>query len=91
MRKVCIAGLPAALRRGLRRARQALRRALRGLGENAAIALEQATIHGQEYISIEELQQASGVAQSILDKLRDVGALGKLPETSQVDFFSMMG
>ena len=32
MRKVCIAGLPAALRRGLRRARQALRRALRGRG-----------------------------------------------------------
>ena len=32
MRKVCIAGLPAALRRGLRRARQALRRALHGRG-----------------------------------------------------------
>ena len=64
---------------------------LKGLGESAAIALEQATIHGEEYISIEELQQASGVAQSILDKLRDVGALGNLPETSQVDFFSMMG
>ena len=55
-----------------------------------AVALEQATMHGQEYITVEELQQASGVAQSVLDKLRAVGALGNLPETSQVDLFSMM-
>ena len=64
--------------------------AIRGLGEAAAVALEQATIHGQEYISVEELQQASGVAQSVFDKLREVGALGNLPETSQVDLFSLM-
>ena len=56
----------------------------------AAAALEQATMHGQEYISVEELQQASGVAQSVFDKLRAVGALGNLPETSQVDLFSMI-
>ncbi|MCO7109880.1 hypothetical protein NIA69_13060 [Gemmiger formicilis] len=40
--------------------------AIRGLGDAAAVALEQATMHGQEYISVEELQQASGVAQSVL-------------------------
>ena len=60
------------------------------LGDAAAIALEEATIHGQEYISVEELQQASGVASSVFDKLRAVGALGSLPETSQVDLFSLM-
>ena len=64
--------------------------AIRGLGDAAAVALEQATMHGQEYISVEELQQASGVAQSVFDKLRAVGALGNLPETSQVDLFSMI-
>ena len=64
--------------------------AIRGLGDAAAVALEQATMHGQEYISVEELQQASGVAQSVFDKLRAVGALGGLPETSQVDLFSMI-
>ena len=64
---------------------------IRGLGEAAAVAIEEATMHGQKYISVEELQQASGVAQSVLDKLRDVGALGNLPETSQVDLFSLMG
>ena len=47
-------------------------------------------MNGQQYISVEELQQASGVANSVFDKLRAVGALGNLPETSQVDLFSMM-
>ena len=61
--------------------------AIRGLGDAAAVALEQATMHGQEYISVEELQQASGVGSSILDRLRQVGALGDLPESSQVSFF----
>ena len=63
--------------------------ALKGVGETAAIALEKATIQGQEYISIEELQQASGVSSAIMEKLRDVGALGNLPDTSQVSFFNM--
>ena len=36
---------------------------------------------------VEELQQASGVGSSILDRLRQVGALGDLPESSQVSFF----
>ncbi len=39
------------------------------------------------YLSIEELQQASGVGSSIIDRLRQVGALGDLPESSQVSFF----
>ena len=60
---------------------------LKGLGGAAADALENATLHGQEYLSIEELQQASGVGSSIIDRLRQVGALGDLPESSQVSFF----
>jgi DNA polymerase-3 subunit alpha (Gram-positive type) len=61
--------------------------ALKGLGGAAAEALERVTIHGEEYISVEELQQASGVGSGILDRLRQVGALGDLPESSQVSFF----
>ena len=60
---------------------------LKGLGGAAADALERVTIHGEEYLSVEELQQASGVGSSILDRLRQVGALGDLPESSQVSFF----
>ena len=60
---------------------------LKGLGGAAADALERSTIHGEEYLSMEELQQASGVSSAILDRLRQVGALGDLPESSQVSFF----
>ena len=62
---------------------------LKGVGETAAIALEQATMHGQQYITNEELQQTSGVSGAIMEKLRDAGALGDLPDTSQVSFFNM--
>ena len=65
----------------------ALTRAVDGDIDAAADALERATIDGQEYLSVEELQQASGVGASILDRLRQVGALGDLPESSQVSFF----
>ena len=61
--------------------------AMKGVGGAAADALEKVTIHGEEYLSVEELQQASGVGASVLDKLREVGALGSLPESSQVSFF----
>ena len=61
--------------------------AIKGLGGTAAEALERVTIHGEEYLSIEELQQASGVSNSLMDRLRQIGALGDLPESSQVSFF----
>ena len=60
---------------------------LKGVGESAAVALERATIHGQEYLSIEELQQATGVSSAVMENLKNVGALGGLPDTSQVSFF----
>ena len=61
--------------------------ALKGVGEAAAVALENATAKGQEYLSIEELQQASGVSSAVMENLKSVGALGALPDTSQVSFF----
>ncbi len=61
--------------------------ALKGVGEAAAMALEQATIQGQEYISMEDLQATSGVSSAVMDALASVGALGDLPATSQVSFF----
>ena len=61
--------------------------AIKGLGATAALALENVTIHGEDYLSVEELQQAAGVSSAVIDKLRQVGALGDLPESSQVSFF----
>ena len=60
---------------------------LKGVGEAAAIALEEATKNGNNFLSIEELQQASGVSSAIMENLRSVGALGSLPESSQVSLF----
>ena len=60
---------------------------MKGLGENAAHALEQATSQGQEYISGEELQAACGASNTIMENLLAIGALGDLPMSSQVSFF----
>ena len=61
--------------------------ALKGVGGTAAASLERATIDGQEYISVEELQQATGVTSAVLESLRSAGVLAGLPESSQVSFF----
>ncbi len=62
--------------------------AIKGLGENAAIALENATINGQDYISAEELQSEGKITNSVIDLLDSVGALGDLPKSSQTSFFT---
>ena len=61
--------------------------ALKGVGGTAAASLERATINGQEYISVEELQQATGVTSAVMESLRSAGVLADLPESSQVSFF----
>ena len=61
--------------------------ALKGVGETAAMALEKATIDGQQYLSRDELQSACGVSSTVMENLYAVGALGDMPETSQISFF----
>ncbi len=59
-----------------------------GLGEAAALDLDRARRSGQKFVSIEELSQACPkVSQANLDQLRALGALGDLPETSQITLF----
>lgn len=60
---------------------------LKGLGENAAKALEEATINGQQYLSADELQSACGISNTIIETLAEIGALGSMPKSSQVSFF----
>ena len=61
--------------------------ALKGLGESAATALEQATLGGQEYLSADELQAATGASSAIMELLDSIGALGDMPRSNQVSFF----
>ncbi|MFV0351119.1 MAG: PolC-type DNA polymerase III [Oscillospiraceae bacterium] len=60
---------------------------LKGVGETAANSLEKATINGQQFLSIDELQQATGVSTPVVESLVTVGALGSMPKSNQISFF----
>ena len=58
-----------------------------GLGENAAWNLMEGR-EGKEFISIEEVALACPkVSKTHMQMLKDAGAFGSLPDTSQVSFF----
>ena len=62
--------------------------AIAGVGENAAKQLAQAKEDGMgEFISCDDLMARSGVGKSVVDSLREAGALGDLPESNQISLF----
>ncbi|MBD9097699.1 MAG: PolC-type DNA polymerase III, partial [Ruminococcaceae bacterium] len=60
--------------------------ALKGLGEAAAIALEESGKRG-EYISVEDVAERSGVSKSVMELLRNAGVFNHLPDTCQMTLF----
>ena len=61
--------------------------AISGLGENAAWDLMEGR-EGKSFLSIEEVQLACPkVSKTHIQMLKDAGAFGDLPDTSQVSFF----
>ncbi len=60
---------------------------LKGVGENAAIALENCCTEGKTFISVEELQSQSGVSSAVIEALNNSGALKNMPKSNQVSLF----
>jgi len=61
-----------------------------GLGETAAQELGRVKETGQTFISAEELSAACPkVSQSHIEALRELGALGDMPESNQLNLFEM--
>ena len=61
-----------------------------GLGETVAVDLARCKDMGVKFISVQELSRACPkVSQSHLEQLKALGALGDLPETSQINLFEM--
>ncbi len=59
-----------------------------GLGESAAEDLARCGREGKKYISIEELSRdCPKVSQSHLEMLKSLGALGNMPDSSQINLF----
>ena len=61
-----------------------------GLGETAAQDLARCKETGEKFISMEELGRACPkVSQTHLEQLKALGALGDMPESSQISLFGM--
>ena len=62
--------------------------AISGLGESAAWNLVACRAGGREFVSVEELSAACPkVSQTHLEQLRAMGALGEMPDSSQMSLF----
>ena len=48
---------------------------LSGVGESAAVALQEARETGGEYISVDDLQARAGVSSAVIDALRETGGI----------------
>lgn len=60
-----------------------------GCGENAAVKLKEA-IESDDDLSIDEIQQLSGVNGSVIDKLKEMGAFSGFHQSAQYSLFDMM-
>ncbi len=59
---------------------------LKGLGTTAAVGLQNAAEQG-DYLSVDEVSTRAGVSKAVIEILRVHGALGDLPEHSQLSLF----
>lgn len=61
--------------------------ALSGVGESAAKAIAAARDKNNPFISQEDLRQRAGIGKGVIEKLAELGVLGDMPETNQINLF----
>ena len=62
--------------------------AIDGIGENAAQSIAAAAERNPDgFIASDDLANEPGVGKSVVDALRNAGALGDLPESKQISLF----
>ncbi len=64
---------------------------INGFGESAVQGIIDTRDPDRPYLSVEDLQNRAHVGSSVIEMLRGQGALDGMPETSQVDLFSLIG
>lgn len=58
-----------------------------GIGENAAKAIAKARDEGGEFMSYDDLMARAGVGRSVVEALKEAGALGDMQEQNQISLF----
>ena len=62
--------------------------AIDGIGENAAKAIADAKNDGNgEFMSYDDLMARAGIGKSVVEALKEAGALGNMPESNQISLF----
>lgn len=61
---------------------------IKGIGQTAAQSLASAAKVG-EFISVEDLIKRAGISKTVVECLNEIGALDKLPQTSQMSLFQI--
>lgn len=62
--------------------------AIDGIGDNAAKAIADAKNDGAgEFLSYDDLMARAGIGKSVVDSLKEAGALGDMPESNQISLF----
>ena len=61
--------------------------AIDGIGENAAKAIANARDEGGEFMSYDDLMARAGVGKSVVEALKEAGALGDMHEQNQISLF----
>lgn len=62
--------------------------AIDGIGENAANAIANSRDDGNgDFMSYDDLMARAGIGRSVVDALKEAGALGNMPESNQISLF----